>query len=70
MSALPNLEGSSDTSPAAASPTIPTPFALPIPGRIAARAAPKSAMLLPVKIVESISLNVIFNISFDKFYIF
>ena len=41
--ALPNFEGSSDITPATASPQNPTAFALPHPGRITARAAPSTA---------------------------
>ena len=46
-SILPNLEGSSDSTPMEASAAIPTPLMEPMPARAVARAAPSSAKTIP-----------------------
>jgi hypothetical protein len=52
--------------PEDASPTMPTPLAEPKPGQMVARAAPKIAMLLPVKICCIKSMNFIIVFPFRK----
>ena len=57
---LPNFSGSSAISPAATSPTIPTPFADPIPDKNTATAAPKVANKTPPYCANNVDIFIFF----------
>jgi hypothetical protein len=68
INVLPNFSGSSVISPEAASPTIPIPFAEPIPAKPVANAAPKRANINPPFSVKKF-INVIIKVLLYKSYL-
>ena len=70
MRTLLNFEGSTETTPAAASPTKPTALAEPIPAKSAAQTAPTIANVIPKPLTASKLFSDIFLLEFNIFCIY